>query len=443
MTTKAEALAAIEAVVKAAQVAATVVSGLPDGVPTVPPPQMEDVTITETGSGGLLVTVRAGIDKVRWSLVSNNEVAKYPWYGIVHEDMVPPGGLAIKPEYARDNDFIKVLWGTNYALSKDGPKVTKAVVPTVPATPTGTVTAPQRFVSQLTVGLNQERKNFLGMQYLGTSMTKRDAYDYYGSLGVNFQRFFIPMNVSVDRGLGTGLPSVSSYDDILDAAQAANMAGQFVFFGLTDVLDGGEVDKWETVKTHVDRASKRIAERGFDPTKFVVECANELAQFDNAYWNPRRLELHDIVRKNLPNHIIVHGACGWNGWQGFDTTWAVPADKNIIMQFHHYERRDDWTDVSSKLQAFAKAVGVPMVNGELGDDFEHMDQTADQVRWTWNFEAFARTAGLLRPCPWALIGGQHDFRLNRGPTDARLTAALETSIKKCANTIRTTPGWGV
>lgn len=446
MTTKAEAMAAIEAVGLAVQAAAKVVSALVEG-PAVPVAQVADVIITDKGNGELLVTTRPGIDKVRWSLVSNNAAGGYPWYGIVHDDAVTAGGLSITPQYARDGDFIKVLWGANYANWLDGPKVTKAVsVQSLPPTSVPVSSSPAgKFVSGITAILNMERTNFLPMSYNNVSLTKQPYYDYLMSVcGINAVRFFIPYNGVDERGVGVGgPPDVSRWDGILDAVQAANMAGMKVFIGCTDVLDKPTMDShWGSVVVHVDNVAKRIAERGMDPNRVAVECANELAQFDNTYWNPMRLLLHDTIRKRLPGYRIVHGACGWNGWQGFDSTWAKPGDMDIITQFHHYEYMTDWNSVGSKLLAFSNAIGVPMVNGEFGDDFEHMDYINDGDRWIANWKNMVKAVPLLCMAPWAVIGDKHDFRLNRSSTDPRLATKFETAMKQCTDIVRAAPGWG-
>lgn len=431
MATKADVMAAIEAIAVATAAAAKVANALV--VDQTPPTQDADVIIKDEGGGSLLITTRAGIDTVKWTLVSNTP-PNYPFYGSLNLQTVPAGGLRLKPAYIKSGDFVKVLFGANYAQSLDGPK--NSVVDTPPPIIIGT--GPFKFISQWTVGVNIERLRPNSMQYSGQSIRLQPYYDYLAAMGVTHVRFFIPYNEHQDFGLGTGgAPSVSRWDGILDAVQAATLARLYVMVGCTDVL---AYDRMATVYTHVENVAKRIAERGLDPTKVAVECANELAEGDNAVWNPIRMKLHGILRAKLPQHVIVHGAYNWNDINSFDGTWQAPPDKNSMAQFHNYSNGTDWSGVATRFGKFTQLHGIPMVNGEQGDDFQHSD-ASQESRWIDDFNRMAANAGLLRPCPWTVTDGGA-FRISRGGQDATLTSGMENAVRGMVSTIKKLPGWG-
>lgn len=438
MSTKAEVLAAIESINTAVQAAAKVASALTETA-TVTPPVVTVATpsIFANPDGSLLILTPPSIVEVRWTLVRN--VEPHAWYGPLTVIPVPTSGTTIMPSYANDGDFVKIQWGNTWQHSLDGPKNTKATV----ILPSMGMTAPQKIVSQLLVGLNQERFNFLGTSNNGAKPNNRAYFDYYATFGINFQRFFVPVNYKENRGTGIGVTSMDQVDRILDCCQAAIMASQFVSFSAFDVLHHGpDVANWPSLLDYLDKVCVRISERGMPPDRFMVETCNEMEELDNAFWNPYRMDLHKTIRNRLPNHVISHGGGEWNSWRRFDDTWAMPPDTLVVARTHIYENRSNWSEVNSKLMAFSAKRGIPIINGEFADDFQHMSQGTNQDRWANNLIAFAETAGLLRPCLWANVGGMNDFRMNRSGVDGRLTPIMEDAAKTASEIIHNNPGWG-
>jgi hypothetical protein len=425
MSTKAEVIAAIEAVDQTVHAAASVASELVEGTAST-----EDITFLETTDGRLVVSSASYTD-MKWTYVSNTP-PNYPWYGPLKQERMP---VSIAPVYANNGDFVKVLYGPDYSKSADGPR--KDTVP--PVVTSGT---PHEFIKRMTVNVNIERLRPLTMSYQGAKLTTPPYYQYLAGLGISAVRFFIPYRKDLDMGLGTGVPSVESWDGLLDAAQSANGAGLQVFMGCTDVVGEGEIafDDWNQ---HADNVAKRVAERGFDPKMFALEVANELAGNDNPFWNKMRTDVHDTIRKRLPNHIIVHGCAGWNGINEWNTTWTPPADKNIILQFHDYVARttEDWAKVEVSLTDFARIHGVPIISGEQGIDFGRAGPEHQQA-WMDNLWNMSQGAGVLRPCPWTVTDG-NGFRLNRSAADPTLTTLVEQSIPYFINFVKAVPGWGV
>lgn len=425
MTTKAEVLSGIEAVSKAVQAVALVASNLKEVVATVGP----EISFLETTDGSIVISSPT-IKEVSWTYVSNTPPS-FPWYGGMTKVKLP---VAIKPVYIQSGDFIKVQYGDKYI---DGPKTT----PTVPAQPV-TSSGPRAFVKNMTVNVNVERMRPTYMKYQGSLLTQQPYYTYLASKGITGVRMFIPYRADRDMGLGTGVPAVAAWDGILDAAQAAMMAGLQVMCGCTDVVGEGII-KYDDWKAHADNVAKRVAERGFDPNKFALEVANELAGNDNNFWNDMRTGVHDVIRKRLPNHTIIHGCSGWNGITGWNNSWKMPSDKNIIMQFHDYgfHSVEDWSQLEVFLTDFARSYDVSIINGEQGDDFQHVD-VANMSRWCDNFRNMARGAGILRPCPWTVTDGGA-FRLNRDSVDPTLHATFEAALPELIAIVKAIPGWGV
>lgn len=426
----------IEASIKAAE---------PVPVPTIPPLpafkfDLENINPAtwQLGKSVDLPLIVHGYPEFQYTYVKGDD--KNTWIGSILT--VKAGDRNSVPFVpAAPGDFIKA-WPLN-ALEKavDGPRMPTGAVeapsPSVPATPSPVGIGGAAFVNPLRLGVNIERMRPTYMTYKGIKLNQPDYYWYLKNLGVNFSRFFVPMNFAADRGCGIGVPGDGAINSLLDCAAAALAAGQSVVFGGVDVVDIGDAkSNWGDYTRHVDNVAKLVAARAFDPAKFSMECANELAEGDNEFWNQKRLDLHDIIRKRLPQpYVISHGACGWNGWRGFDDTWAMPSDNCIAAQFHHYENRADWSQVANSLGEFASKRGIPIYNGELGDDFLHMDQSADGARWAANFAAFASTAPQLRPCLWAVTDG-HDFRLNASASDAAFAGSLEGGVRDAAATLK-------
>lgn len=431
MSTKAELLSAVEAVSKAVATAAKVATELQEEVVLPPPVQTADIAFITLADGSMVVTGGPGIVDMKWVAIHNSP-PNYPWYGQMQNAILP---CVIHPTLLRPNDFVKVFYGPNFSKNIDSPKGDA-----VPATPISD--GPRAFVKRMTVNVNIERLRPTYMKYQGSVLTKQPYYSYLASKGISGVRFFIPYRADRDMGLGTGVPGVDSWDAVLDAAQAANMAGLQVMCGCTDVVGEGII-KYDDWNQHADNVAKRVAERGFDPKMFALEIANELAGNDNAFWNAMRTGVHDTIRKRLPLHTIVHGCAGWNGINQWNTSWTPPADKNIILQFHDYgfHTSEDWSQLEVFLTDFARIHDVPIINGEQGDDFQHGDPE-NMSRWMDNFRNMAHGAGILRPCPWAVTDGD-GFRINRSNADPTLHAQFEFTLPELNTIIKAIPGWGV
>jgi hypothetical protein len=442
MSTKAEVMAAVEAITKATVAAAKVASELQEAVVIPPPVQTADIAFIELADRTLVISGGPGITSAKWTTIQN-QAPNYTWYGQLQTVTLP---AIIKPAYAAANDFVKVFYGTNYTKSMDSPKPAPAPVtpvPTVPATPSSG--GARAFVRNMTVNVNFERMRPTYMQYQGTPTTKAPYYQYLAGKGISGVRFFIPYRADRDQGIGTGVPDVGTWDAILDAAQAANMAGLQVMCGCTDVVGEGVI-KYDDWKQHADNVAKRVSERGFEPSKFALEVANELAGNDNAFWNDMRTGVHDVIRKRLPNHTIIHGCAGWNGIGGWNDTWKMPADNNIVLQFHDYVYRSeaDWSSIEVSLTDFARKFDVPIINGEQGIDFGRSGQEFAK-QWMENLWNMSKGAGILRPCPWTITGDPNGgaFRLNRSGVDPTLLSTFEDTLPYLNNLIKATPGWGV
>jgi hypothetical protein len=431
MSTKAELLSAVEAISKAVATAAKVATELQEEVILPPPVQAADIAFIKLADGSLVVTGGPGIVDIKWVAIHNSP-PDYPWYGQMQNAILP---CVLHPTLARPTDFVKVFYGSNFSKSIDSPKAD-----TVPAIPIND--GPRTFVKNMTVNVNIERLRPTYMKYQGSSLTTQPYYSYLASKGISGVRLFIPYRADLDMGIGTGVPTVDAWDAILDAAQAANMAGLSVMCGCTDVVGEGVI-KFDDWNQHADNVAKRVAERGFDPKLFALEVANELAGNDNAFWNKMRTDVHATIRKRLPMHTIVHGCAGWNGISQWNTSWTPPADKNIILQFHDYgfHTAEDWSQIEVFLTDFARIHDVPIINGEQGIDVGR-GGFENQQEWMNNLWNMSKGAGILRPCPWTVTDG-NGFRLNRSSADPTLTTLVEQSIPYFVNFVKATPGWGV
>lgn len=324
---------------------------------------------------------------------------------------------------------------------KSSAPVIFAVAPSVPATPK--IDPARAWRNGISLGLNVERNKLGAMKYGGADLTQRPWYDYTHALGIDWCRYFIPYNGVDERGAGIGpAPPVARWDGILTGALSAVSAGHRAMIAVTDVLDSGSVSNhWPSILAHVEAVARRILARGFRPEDLVVATANELAQHDNAFWNVRRMELHQALRKVLPPPwVIVHGAAQWNGYKLFDDTWQSPPDDCVLAKFHHYGSEGaNWRIIAAQLDAFTAKRKIAVVNGEVADVMAapYMRQTpANLLRWTANFAAMSEYAGRLRPCLWAVSGDGMDFRLQRDATDATLAPEIEACIRAHAPAVR-------
>ena len=417
MATKAEVQAAIEqigiATAKAAKVAAALEEG---GGGEVIPPQTADVLITEKANQSLLITTRAGINKVDWTIVSNTPPG-YPWYSnALRKDVdVPAGGLAILPGYMRDGDFVKVLWNNQTAFL-DGPKNTKKN--TVDPKPTG-----DKPSAKWKMGLNVERGNPGYLEYNGQNLTKPPYYsEYMPSIGCNWVRFFAWFGTENDMGYDMNVtPDVHRFDSIIEASRVAAKAGIGVSLGMTDVLEAWSImERWDAVQEHV-RNLARECNAKLDPNMVVLETANELGGGDNAFFNPIRLRLHEIIRAEAPAFTIAHGCAGWNN-KNWGSDWALPQDRNVVLRYHRYER-GNWQNIDPCITQSQK-LGTHVYGGEIMPEFGNNDYNA----WGQNWKD-CLDAGGYACAGWAVTGGR-DFRMNRPDKDARLFPELETWTKR-------------
>lgn len=433
MTTKAEAMVAMELVSKAVTAAAAVVAAI--NVPSTPP-AISEPQITQNPDGSVTVVLPASVPpNIKWSLVYNNEAAGHPWYGLVNTGVVPPGGLLIKPQYTHDGDFVKLNYGANLSKWMDGPKNTKAVVPAVPIS--GDIV--RKVIAKMHAGMNQERMNFLSTSINGAKPTEKAYYDYYATTcGTDWHRFFVPMNFDVNRGTGIGTPTDAQLEEVLNCAIACVNAGYPVVFGASDVLGDKEVANWQAILDFTRRAAKRVKEKAPNPSLFLMETTNEMAGEDNAYWNKYRIQLGNVIREELGTQYgIIHGGAYWNAYQRFTDDWEVPTGGPCGIQYHTYETNSDWSGVNKSMRTFAASKGLPIICGELQCDFGKMSQSDNQGQWADNFVSYGKGWQGIPAAAWANIGGQNDFRMNRSGSDGRLSTPLEAAMKTMSETMKT------
>lgn len=412
MATKADVQAAIEQIGIATAYAAKVAAALEEGGDVVVPPQTADVMITEKANQSLLITTRPGIDKIDWTIVSNVPPG-YPWYSnaLQKDVVVPAGGLAILPGYQRDGDFVKVLWA-NQTKFVDGPKTTKANIK-VPPQP-----GSKNIIADWRMGLNTERSNPGYLRYNGQLLTQPTFYkDYCPGVGINWIRMFTWFGTEKNMGIDTDhTPDPSIFNVVIEATKAANSTGMGVSLGLTDVLEAWSVDnRWDAVVEHV-RNMARIANQQLDPNLTVLETANELGGGDNAFWNPKRMQLHNVIRQEAPQFTIAHGCANWNAKQ-WGSDWQQPPDRNVVLRYHGYER-GNWSRIDD-CKAQAKSLGTMIYGGEIMPEFGN----GNYDDWGQNWQDCLDNGG--HACAgWAITGGR-DFRMNRPGDDARLVPELE------------------
>jgi hypothetical protein len=423
MATKAEVQAAIEAIGIATARAAVVAAALEEGGGTEPmPPQTADVLITERAGQSLLITTRPGIDKVDWTIVTN-QAPTYPWYSnALHKDVVvPAGGLAILPGYQRDGDFVKVLWA-NQTQWLDGPKDTKKNTQTPTQPPGGT-----NVIAKWRMGLNLERFRPGYMEWQGHLLTQPQYFtQYMPSIGCNWARYFIPFGSENDMGVGTEVaPDVSRFADIIESARVASQNGIGVSFGLTDVLEAWSLDqRWDAVQTNVRNVAREVSGK-LDPTKVVLETANELGGGDNAYFNDKRITLHNIIREECPQHVIAHGCAGWNN-NNWGADWADPPDRNVVLRYHRYQR--GWWEQIDGCKEHAARLGTLIYGGEVMPEFGNGNYDDWGQNW---MDGMANGGGAVGG--WAVTDGR-DFQMSVGGIDATLHAELEEWTKRVAAT---------
>ncbi len=444
MTTKADLMASIERVNQALQEHAKVVGAMPDE--GAPQPVATPVSIQTDGTARQFAVkaVAAGIDTVKWVLANGTSGR---WYGpIAALPVTQQFGTPVTPGYATAGDYVIVMWGGKDGMEKSmklpayAPTVEKPPVvqpPSVPATPV--LDARFKFVAPMAVGTNQERLNMVGMMYNGVSVRRdRAYYDYLNGFS-DHDRYFSPVNFTMDRGCGIGIPGMWAFDQLLDCAQQSILAGRRAIVSPLDVMDKAEYANWDSIRTWFIACAKRVVERAMDPTWFAFELANEWATSDMALFNKLNQDLYKTARGILPNHRLVVGGPEWNGWKRFDGTWQAPPDGDFLIQFHHYEALSvaAWKNILTTLVAFGMKHNAPVINGEVNVGFNAMDQKKHSGLWAANFTNYAN-AGIRVPMnPWAFIGGKNDFRMNVSGTDPKAIPLMEQTFKQCRTLLTT------
>lgn len=419
MATKVEVQAAIEAigiaVANATKVAAALTESSTSGG-TESPIQTADILITPLADQALRITTRPGIDKIDWTIVSN-VAPTYPWYpnALKKNVEVTAGGITVKPGYLRDGDFVKV--GYNGGNWIDGPKNTKANTK-APAQPAGS-----NPIANWKLGANVERGNPGFLQYNGQKLTQPLFYkEYMPAVGLNWVRMFTWFGTEKDMGINMNeTPDPAIFGQLITASMAASGAGIGVSLGLTDVLEAWSVDsRWDAVVRHV-RNMARMANDRLDPNMVVLETANELGGGDNGFWNPKRMQLHEVIRQEAPQFWIAHGCGNWNAKQ-WGNDWQDPPDRRVVLRYHGYEQ-GSWNRIDGCKQ-HAQSLGTYVYGGEIMPEFGN----GNYDDWGQNWQDCLDAGG--HACAgWAITGGR-DFRMNRGGDDARLVPELEAWTKK-------------
>lgn len=359
------------------------------------------------------------------------------------------GSVTVDVPILKSGEFYKAMPPTgSTASAKDSPSFTVSGGTTEPQPATDAQVA-QAFVKGLTTGWNIERGSAWSLRYNNVNLSSGTAYyDYLRGLGVTHVRFFYPWRPDRDMlssgQTGDNIPTNENIDRLLNAAQQAIAAGLPVFLDCTDVMELSAYNSYPTaVESFLDRFAVRVAGRtALTPAKFALGAFQELAAQSNNAFNALRLKGHTILRKRLPNHVLITGSAGWNSPSVlFDSNWAMVADKRVIAQWHDY----NGSPTASGLQAqmvksndfSARNGGIPVVAGECGyDDNTHTAQAANIDRWVSHMDLYSKYCGMNRPMWWIVTGSGNDWRGNISTSDPTLVAKISDATKKSNTTIR-------
>lgn len=328
---------------------------------------------------------------------------------------------------------LKSIFGNMLTPANAAPPVV-----TVPPVASGTSAAQAFLDTHKGMGVNYERDRIRRMKL------DKAYFQTQRGVGVTHGRYFPPYRWNVQMGW-TGVISDTQIDDWLSRVGFSIEAGMAAYVDMFDVMAAGELaDNWGTCKDYITRFSKRIAARGWTPLQIAVGPFNELEGGKNGDFNKYRLEAHALIRAQLPKHVIVHGACGWNGIGGWeDGNWALPPDDNVLGQVHGYfaPGAENWAKREAQFKDMgAKLRNMPFVLAEVGGDFQHVNFEQDGGRWVQLFKDIATNAPSFRPTLWAMSGEGSALRLNRGADDPRLQPLIETCIKECSTIIKSKLG---
>jgi hypothetical protein len=415
------------------------------------------VAAARIGKPSKLVVISNGLTAFDWVIVRPDAHNTWRTQPVTVQTT---GRVEIEFTPEANGEFVKLLT-LDRKLAVDSAKVADpnlpalAPVPVPAPLPSGDAAAAQRFVAPLGAGMNIERGRAWAMQYQGKSLNKSpEYYRYLAGLGLTHVRFFMPVRPDVDmigQGLTNGrMPDNGLIDTLLDACDCAIDQGLKVFVDWTDVIGADEIGAhWGSIADYLDRVGQRIASRAtLSPTMICPGPFNELLGGSNGDFNKFRIDAHTILRKRLPQHVLLTGAANWNDWKYLvDKDWQMVPDRRVIAQWHHYEDatrgRGFWGDVQAKLRDFStRSGGIPTFAGEAGPD---EGWTGNHVgfsdRWIASIDDQAASIAAERPTWWAITDGSA-FRLSCGGSDATLRSEIEEVIRRTSTKIKASLGVG-
>jgi endoglucanase len=140
--------------------------------------------------------------------------------------------------------------------------------------------------------------------------------------------------------------------------------------GLVVIVDGHSENLNTSLETNPSARQKyktfwtQLSERlkGFDYNKVYIEPYNEpVFQNNTKLWSQFQLELHQVIRKVLPNNTIVLTANNKSYFNSFADI-ELPKDSNIMLDIHYYSEfvyTHQGVDFSSRFLQNVKGLAYP------------------------------------------------------------------------------------
>jgi endoglucanase len=227
--------------------------------------------------------------------------------------------------------------------------------------------------------------------------TKNNYLDYMSNKDIQnikelgFDHIRLPINV------GEFYKNTNMYDYIGLAVK------KITDQGLVVVVDGHSEELNNSLETNPSARQQykvfwtQLAERlkGFDSTKVYLEPYNEpVFEKNNKLWSQFQLELHQVIRKVLPDNTIVLTANNKSYFNNF-VDIELPKDSNIMLDIHYYSEfvyTHQGADFSSKFLQNVNGLAYPFDKANCSSilnsqsDKETQEKVQEYCNTQTNFE---------------------------------------------------------
>lgn len=353
------------------------------------------------------LTVESNITDLDWVLFAEND--QHSWYG---DPQPVPASRVINVKARANADRVKVLSRDRKHSTDSLPFLySEAPLPTNPTVPPvvgGSADKVAKYLDGLRGGMNLEREIMAEFS--------QDEHNYVREqVPFDTARAFCPWRPQGGFAFNDGQSWTELSDEKADRFVAGlvrmRRAGyKRALADCADVCEDRDLDDngARLIAVACDKISKRVANADLPPDFLSIGPINEWACKQETVHRYQDM-LMGVLRKNLPNHILIFGCDYWKYWGKLieGTSYKVPVDDLAFCDTHSYTKMDanGWRWLAGELSKWQQRTKRRVVFGEAGAGAYDAGDDYWRGEWDNNLRVMLPIMRPFVPITWSVNKG--------------------------------------